>query len=47
MVTGILCATSEEFDTLHHRFEFDLEPTTLAGFQFWKGHFQTALDPLS
>jgi adenosylhomocysteine nucleosidase len=38
MTTGILCATSEEFDALHHRFEFDLEPTTLAGFQFWKGH---------
>jgi adenosylhomocysteine nucleosidase len=37
MTTGILCATPEEFDALHHRFEFDPEPTTLAGFQFWKG----------
>jgi adenosylhomocysteine nucleosidase len=37
MTTGILCATPEEFDALHHRFEFDGEPTTLAGFQFWRG----------
>jgi adenosylhomocysteine nucleosidase len=38
MTTGILCATPEEFDALHHRFEFDQEPVALAGFQFWKGH---------
>ena len=37
MTTGILCATPEEFDALHHRFAFDPEPTTIAGFQFWKG----------
>ena len=45
MTTGILCATPEEFDALHHRFVFDGEPTTLAGFQFWKGMFRTTLDP--
>ncbi|GEO18973.1 5'-methylthioadenosine/S-adenosylhomocysteine nucleosidase [Microvirga aerophila] len=38
MTTGILCATPEEFDTLHHRFQFDPGPTALAGFQFWKGY---------
>jgi adenosylhomocysteine nucleosidase len=37
MTTGILCATPEEFDALHHRFAFDPEPTTIAGFQFWRG----------
>ena len=29
---------SQELDALHHRFEFDGEPTMLAGFQFWKGY---------
>jgi adenosylhomocysteine nucleosidase len=37
MTTGVLCATPEEFDALHHRFEFNPEPTTVAGFQCWKG----------
>jgi adenosylhomocysteine nucleosidase len=37
MVTGIICATPEEFVALHRRFEFATEPTTLAGFQFWHG----------
>jgi len=37
MTTGILCATPEEFDSLHKRFDFDQEPMILAGFQFWKG----------
>ena len=38
MTTGILCATPEEFDALHHRFAFDPQPTTVASFQFWTGH---------
>lgn len=46
MTTGILCATPEELDALHHRFEFDQEPTTLAGFQFWKGRFQDRARPI-
>jgi len=36
MTTGILCATLEELEALHHRLQFDQEPTTLAGFQFWQ-----------
>ena len=46
MTTGILCATPEEFDALHHRFEFDEEPTTLAGFEFWKGYVPDRAQPL-
>ena len=46
MTTGILCATPEEFDALHHRFEFDEEPTTLAGFQFWKGYVPDRAQPI-
>jgi adenosylhomocysteine nucleosidase len=39
MTTGILCATPEEFAALHHRFEFNADPITLAGFRFWRGQF--------
>ncbi|WP_099514158.1 hypothetical protein [Microvirga ossetica] len=46
MTTGILCATPEELDALHHRFEFDGEPTTLAGFQFWKGNVPDRSRPI-
>ena len=46
MTTGILCATPEELDALHHRFEFDGEPTTLAGFQFWKGYVPDRSRPI-
>jgi adenosylhomocysteine nucleosidase len=46
MTTGILCATPEEFDALHHRFEFDQEPTTLAGFQFWIGQVPDRSRPI-
>ena len=46
MTTGILCATPEEFDALYHRFQFDQEPTTIAGFQFWKGHVPDRARPI-
>jgi adenosylhomocysteine nucleosidase len=46
MTTGILCATPEEFDALHHGFEFDSEPTTLAGFQFWRGYVPERTRPI-
>jgi adenosylhomocysteine nucleosidase len=46
MTTGILCATPEELDALHHRFEFDQEPATLAGFQFWKGSISDHSRPI-
>jgi len=38
MITGVLCSTPEELDAIHHWFESDLEPTTLAGLEFSKGH---------
>ncbi len=46
MTTGILCATPEELASLHHRFEFDPEPATIAGFQFWKGLFPHRARPI-
>jgi adenosylhomocysteine nucleosidase len=46
MTTGILCATPEELDALHHRFQFDSEPTTLAGFQVWQGHVHDRSRPI-
>ena len=46
MTTGIFCATPEELDALHHRFQFDQEPTTIAGFQFWKGQVPDRSRPI-
>lgn len=46
MTTGILCATPEEFDALHHRFGYDQEPITLAGFQLWKGQVADCSRPI-
>jgi adenosylhomocysteine nucleosidase len=46
MTTGILCATTEEFDALQHRFEFDQEPTILAEFQFWMGQVPDRSRPI-
>ena len=46
MTTGILCATPEEFNALHRRFEFNQEPMTLAGFEFWKGQVPDRARPI-
>ena len=44
MTTGILCATPEELDALHHRFEFDGSRPRLLGFSSGRGMSRTAPD---